>query len=55
MEGTKYKGKGQLYHDALTLATCKKTKAYMKKTPLTSPLTSILVAASQRPTRRNKI
>jgi hypothetical protein len=31
MEGTKYEGKGQFYHDALTLMTFKKTKAYMQK------------------------
>jgi hypothetical protein len=31
MEGTKCEGKGQFYHDALALMTCKKTKAYMQK------------------------
>jgi hypothetical protein len=28
MKGTKYEGKGQFYHDALTLMTCTKPKAY---------------------------
>jgi hypothetical protein len=31
MEGKKNEGKGRFYHDALTLMTCKKTKAYMQK------------------------
>jgi hypothetical protein len=29
-KGTKYEGEGQFYHDALTLTTCNKSKAYMK-------------------------
>jgi Ca2+-dependent lipid-binding protein len=31
MKGTKYEGKSQFYHDALTLTTRTKTKAYMNK------------------------
>jgi transposase len=31
MKGTKYEGQGQFYHDALTLMTCKKSKAYMQQ------------------------
>jgi hypothetical protein len=30
MEGTCYEGKGQFYHDALTLMTCNKIKQYME-------------------------
>jgi hypothetical protein len=29
MKGTKHEGEGQFYHDALTLMTCAKSKAYM--------------------------
>jgi hypothetical protein len=31
MKGTKYEGKSHFYHDALTLMTCTKMKAYMNK------------------------
>jgi hypothetical protein len=33
-KGTKYEGKGQFYHDALTLMTCNKSKAYMMQNDL---------------------
>jgi hypothetical protein len=29
MKGTKHEGEGKFYHDALTLMTCEKSKAYM--------------------------
>jgi hypothetical protein len=31
VKGTKYEGKGQVYHVALTLMTCTRTKSYMNK------------------------
>jgi hypothetical protein len=34
MKGTKYEGKGRFYHDALTLMTCNKSKAYMRQNDL---------------------
>jgi hypothetical protein len=34
MEGTSYEGKGQFYHDPLTLMTCNKTKQYMEDNDL---------------------
>jgi hypothetical protein len=33
-KGTTYEGKGQFYHDALTLMTCNKSKAYMRQNDL---------------------
>jgi hypothetical protein len=34
MEGTSYDGKGQFYHDAMTLVICNKTKQYMQDNDL---------------------
>jgi hypothetical protein len=34
MKGTTHEGKGQFYHDALTLMTCNKSKAYTRQNDL---------------------
>jgi hypothetical protein len=51
MEGTSYEGNGQFYHDALTLMTCSKTKAYMPK----KRLAQILVIAPGESSSGNKV